>query len=46
MAKKSYDYLFKILLIGDSGVEKTQILLKYADDFFDSTVVFIPTIGE
>lgn len=29
MAKKQYDLLFKLLLIGDSGVGKTCILYRY-----------------
>lgn len=44
MAKKTYDLLFKLLLIGDSGVGKTCILFRFADDAFTST--FISTIGE
>ncbi|KAG9511004.1 Ras-related protein Rab-8A, partial [Fragariocoptes setiger] len=43
MATKSYDYLFKLLLIGDSGVGKTCILFKFAEDTFSSA--FISTIG-
>ena len=33
-AKKSYDYLFKVLLIGDPGVGKTEILFRFADPNF------------
>ena len=44
MAKKSYDLLFKLLLIGDSGVGKTCILFRFSDDAFNTT--FISTIGE
>lgn len=43
MSNKSYDYLFKLLLIGDSGVGKTCLLFRFADDKFNST--FISTIG-
>lgn len=43
MAKKAYDYLFKLLLIGDSGVGKTCLLFRFSDDAFNTT--FISTIG-
>lgn len=43
MAKKTYDLLFKLLLIGDSGVGKTCILFRFSDDAYTST--FISTIG-
>lgn len=38
-----YDYLFKILLIGDSGVGKTAMLSKFIDDEFSMT--HLSTIG-
>ena len=38
-----YDYLFKILLIGDSAVGKSSILLRFSDNIF--TESFLPTIG-
>ena len=41
---KTYDFLFKLLLIGDSGVGKTCILVRFSEDAFNST--FISTIGE
>ncbi|XP_017059665.1 ras-related protein Rab-8A [Drosophila ficusphila] len=40
---KTYDYLFKMLLIGDSGVGKTCILFRFSEDAFNTT--FISTIG-
>uniref|UniRef100_A0A0X3NZU5 Ras-related protein Rab-1 n=1 Tax=Schistocephalus solidus TaxID=70667 RepID=A0A0X3NZU5_SCHSO len=43
MAKKSYDQLFKLMLIGDSGVGKTCILFRFVEDSFSSS--FISTIG-
>ncbi|XP_074601674.1 ras-related protein Rab-8A-like isoform X2 [Brevipalpus obovatus] len=43
MSNKSYDYLFKLLLIGDSGVGKTCILFRFSEEVFHQT--FISTIG-
>lgn len=40
---KDYDYLIKLLLIGDMGVGKSCCLSKYVDNTF--TDVFINTIG-
>ena len=37
------DYLFKVLLIGNSGVGKSSLLLRFADDVFHEN--FMPTIG-
>ena len=40
---RDYDYLFKILIVGDSGVGKSCLLCKFADgDFSDA---YISTIG-
>ncbi|CAB16405.1 GTP-binding protein ypt2 [Schizosaccharomyces pombe] len=43
MSTKSYDYLIKLLLIGDSGVGKSCLLLRFSEDSF--TPSFITTIG-
>eukprot|EP01133_Synstelium_polycarpum_P006162 gene6162-7134_t len=39
----AYDYLIKLLLIGDSGVGKSCLLLRFSEDSF--TPSFITTIG-
>lgn len=38
-----YDYLIKLLLIGDSGVGKSSMMIKFSDDMFSEQS--IPTIG-
>jgi len=42
-APMEYDYLFKLLIIGDSGVGKSCLLLRFSDDIFTDS--FISTIG-
>ena len=37
------DHIFKILIIGDSSVGKSNILLRYSDNIFHEN--FLPTIG-
>ena len=38
-----YDYLIKLLLIGDSGVGKSCLMMRFSDDAFTGN--FITTIG-
>ena len=40
---QEYDYLFKILLIGNSGVGKSSILFRFSENIWEEK--FIPTIG-
>eukprot|EP00484_Ammonia_sp_Unknown_P005353 CAMPEP_0197056828 /NCGR_PEP_ID=MMETSP1384-20130603/90060_1 /TAXON_ID=29189 /ORGANISM="Ammonia sp." /LENGTH=202 /DNA_ID=CAMNT_0042491001 /DNA_START=96 /DNA_END=704 /DNA_ORIENTATION=+ len=39
----AYDYLFKFTIIGDSGVGKSCLMMRFADDTFNES--FITTIG-
>ena len=39
----AFDYMFKVVLVGDSGVGKSSLLLRYCDDKFPDRQ--IPTIG-
>jgi Ras-related protein Rab-1A len=41
--QSEYDFLFKLLLIGDSGVGKSCLLLRFSEDSFQTS--FITTIG-
>jgi len=38
-----YDYMFKVLLLGDAGVGKTSLMLRFSEDVFNKT--YISTIG-
>lgn len=41
--EKQFDFLFKLLLIGDSGVGKTCIIFRFVENKFNPS--FITTIG-
>uniref|UniRef100_A0A0A9FZ29 Uncharacterized protein n=1 Tax=Arundo donax TaxID=35708 RepID=A0A0A9FZ29_ARUDO len=41
-SQPEFDYLFKLLLIGDSGVGKSSLLLRFTADSFED---LSPTIG-
>jgi len=43
LQNSEYDFLFKVLLIGNSGVGKSSLLVRFAEDTF--TESFMPTIG-
>ncbi|OHS94230.1 GTP-binding protein yptV1 [Tritrichomonas foetus] len=43
MTLNDYDALFKVLIIGDSGVGKSSLLLRFSDDMFSDS--YISTIG-
>ena len=40
---QEYDYLFKLLLIGNSGVGKSSLLFRFSENTWEKE--FIPTIG-
>ncbi|CAL4066134.1 unnamed protein product, partial [Meganyctiphanes norvegica] len=40
-----YDYLFKILLIGDCAVGKSSLLLRFADNTYLNSDTYICTVG-
>jgi GTPase SAR1 family protein len=40
---QEYDYLFKLLLIGNSSVGKSSLLFRFVENTWDDN--FVPTIG-
>jgi GTPase SAR1 family protein len=40
---KDYDHIFKIVLIGDTSVGKSSLLVRFSDDQFSDT--YVTTIG-
>ena len=43
MISQEVDFILKVLIIGDSSVGKSNILLRFSDNIFHET--FLPTIG-
>jgi GTPase SAR1 family protein len=41
--QRNYDYVFKVCFVGQSGVGKTALMRRYADDSFEDNM--LPTIG-
>uniref|UniRef100_A0A1A9WYJ4 Ras-related protein Rab-3 n=1 Tax=Glossina brevipalpis TaxID=37001 RepID=A0A1A9WYJ4_9MUSC len=46
VADQNFDYMFKLLIIGNSSVGKTSFLFRYADDSFTSAFVSTDTAGQ
>ena len=42
-ADTSFDYMYKVLIVGNSGVGKTAFLMRYCDDTFSQS--FVATVG-
>ena len=43
MGEEDYDYIFKVLLLGNSDVGKSSLLLRFVDSVWNDS--FVPTIG-
>ena len=43
MLSQDYDYCFKLLIVGNSSVGKSSVLIRFADNGFQEN--FLPTIG-
>ena len=41
---KKYSHIYKLIIIGDSGVGKSSLLQRYVDDSFNSNI--LPTLGK
>jgi Ras-related protein Rab-1A len=43
MLNNDYDFVFKVLIIGNSSVGKSSLLMRFSDNIFQDS--FLPTIG-
>lgn len=43
VSKEPYDFIFKVIIIGDSGVGKTNLILRFSEDSFKEN--YVATIG-
>ena len=43
LTQTEYDYLFKLIVIGDTSVGKSSLLIRYIDHAFPDN--FLPTVG-
>lgn len=43
MLNNDYDFVFKVLIIGNSSVGKSSLLMRFSDNAFQDS--FLPTIG-
>ena len=43
MAEEEYDFIFKVLILGNSDVGKSSLILRYVDQVWSDS--FVPTIG-
>ncbi len=39
----NFDYMYKVLIVGNSGAGKTAFLIRYCDDCFSQS--FVATVG-
>ena len=44
MSEKEYDYIFKVILLGDRSVGKVSLLFRYVNDYIYEEPYF-PTLG-